>query len=182
MTDQKAETIESKPCAPYAREHRDAVIRRLYGTGDASARQIGEMLGISKNTVISAAHRMGLQFKRGSPELKARKSRGNCRSTPKPPPPRVKVRREDVLPGPAPRVNRCIKNPLAMQVIDRGRPAETFRVIERVAAKTAPKNRMCAWRTYEGNGRSMPCCEPAKPGHMWCEVHLEEARKLKEAG
>jgi len=141
---------------------RDEFIRREYGQGRMSAQAIADRLNMPRNSVISRARVLGLSRPKWGEGHKERMANPPRRS--------------------GSRVNRAIKNPLSMQVIDRGRPAETQRVIERVAEKSSPKNRVCAWREYEGNGRSLPCCEKAKPGHMWCASHLEQARALKEVG
>lgn len=64
--------------------------------------------------------------------------------------------------------------------VHRSRPGDTQAVIERVATKSKI-NRRCGGRDYQGNGKSMPCCNDAEPGRMWCGMHQEKIAALKES-
>lgn len=166
------------------KSHRDEFIRREYGQGRMSAREIADALGVSRGCVSGRARVLGLQAAANTAQAHQRLSATISRATkgkPKRPKEQPFSRRIPKAAQSKPQGSRAIKNPLSMQVLDRGRPAETFRVIETVAAKTAPKDRLCSWRTYESDGRSMPCCEPAKPGHMWCASCLGKVKALKES-
>lgn len=152
------------------REARDQFIRANYRT--MRSHEIAEKLGIPRNTVISSARRLGLSTPRGMRHVMKPATAVEIVQ-------RLIPKAEQPKPEPTDSRYRVFKNPNA--IFERGRPGETARVVEAVAAKVAPKDRLCSWRQYEGNGRSLPCCEPAKPGHMWCETHQSAAVALKES-
>lgn len=148
------------------RQRRDRYIRKHYGKTPASV--IALELNCTKGVVVGVARRLGLQTPKGPSR------------PPKPAPrkaPAAVIQKHEQVDRP---LSRFRIFPNANALLDRGRPAESARVVEAVAAKVAPKDRLCSWRQYEGNGRSLPCCEPAKPGAMWCADCLEKVLQLKE--
>lgn len=157
----------------------DATLRRLHAEGLPFSR-IGHQMGISKNSVVGRAHRLGLEKREQPPELaegKARKVSGEVQ--PRAPwAPRAVV--EMAPKQPAANASRRIATAYTQAAQDRDRaiPGRSEMVPPKRLSPVAQgfSHRTCQWPSGDREtGYRFECRDATKPGRPYCVAHASRA-------
>lgn len=147
-------------------EEKVAELRRLWAAGSHNTVEIGNLMGVSKSTVICKLHREGLQGQKGVADPVYRESKYNRRSSEegKPRKPR-KSKPRTAMTGPKPTRARCAPE-----------PQDDFVLPDAVAfgaeAVIALQDRSCKWPVGDPRTHEFRFCGDDKmPGSSYCSHH-----------